>query len=87
MRYNDSVVEIPTSIIFNKYVDNDKNIMPNDTVRIGWIGSKTTSINLIFLETLFDTVLKTYPKVTFNFMGCDPKLYNRFNSKNVQFFE
>ena len=87
LKYNENVVEIPTSIIFKKYVENYKNTEPNDTVRIGWIGSKSTSLNLIFLGKLFDTVLKTYPKVTFNFMGCDPKLFNRINSKNVQFFE
>jgi glycosyltransferase involved in cell wall biosynthesis len=45
-QYNQNVVEIPTSINIDKY--SMKN-MGGDVFRIGWIGSKTTSKNILFI--------------------------------------
>ena len=86
LKYNKNVIEIPTSVIVENYF-NQHDIKIDDNISIGWIGSKSTSINLVFLNKLFDSILYIYPNVTFKFMGCDPKLIDQIYSKNVQFFE
>lgn len=86
-RFSSNVVEIPTSIIFSKYNLNYQACTNRNNVSIGWIGSKSTSINLFYLKKLFQFVSKEYPSVTFKFMGCDPLLFDQLDSKNILFFE
>lgn len=60
--YAKQVFEIPTSIIYEKYntVMQRTAIPQNKTFRIGWIGSKTTSPNVVSIKEAFIQLQKKY---------------------------
>jgi glycosyltransferase involved in cell wall biosynthesis len=87
-KYNENIFEIPTSIIYNDYTANinfSEHIDSNIT--IGWIGSKSTSNNLIFIKELFEICSIKFPNVTFRIMGFDSSLSDLLNFQNVVFYE
>lgn len=61
-KYNSNVVEIPTSLTFEKYAQFSTNHHSKNTerFRIGWIGSKTTSINLSLITVAVKELQKKY---------------------------
>jgi glycosyltransferase involved in cell wall biosynthesis len=86
-KYNDCIIEIPTSVNLNLYIkDNIKNIK-DDRFIIGWIGSKTTSWNLIEIKDVINRIITENPRVIFKFCGFDMNLSHHFNSENIQFID
>jgi hypothetical protein len=86
LKYNDNVLEIPTSIIYKKYTENLIKKKPTDAIVIGWIGSKSTSKNIFMINSIIETISKKYSNIEFRLMGFDPLLINKIVSKNVRFF-
>ena len=86
LEFNKNVLEIPTSVIVKRYFSQQCSKI-TDNISIGWVGSKSTSINLVFLNKVFDELIKVHQNITFNFMGFDPMLFNQIHSKNVKFFK
>ena len=86
LKHNNNVEEIPTSIIYQKYTENYLKNEPTDNVAIGWIGSKSTSINIVFIKSALDAISVKYPNIEFKLMGFDPLYENEIQSKNVEFF-
>ena len=71
-KYNSNTIEIPTSIDFVKYkasdvLENNKETFP---FRIGWIGSKTTSVNVLLLKNIFQQ-LQNELKIVLVLIGFD----------------
>jgi hypothetical protein len=87
LQYNKEVVEIPTSILFEKYESSFKNNTINDFVIIGWIGSKSTSINVINISYVIKKMQMNNPKVLFKLMGFDKSIESQLNSSNVEFYD
>ena len=85
LQYHKNVVEIPTSIRLEKYISKPKNL--NSLIIIGWIGSKSTSINLIYLREVIEKMETLNPNVCFTFMGFDKLLESDFPFSNVKFVE
>jgi glycosyltransferase involved in cell wall biosynthesis len=75
-KYNKNVLEIPTSINIDNYkwFNKDK----SDKFIIGWIGSKTTSNNLITLIPVFESLQKQEFNFELRFIGFDEELYTKF---------
>jgi hypothetical protein len=86
LQFNKEVIEIPTSIVFRKY-DNCLKSTKNDRISIGWIGSKSTSINVINISHVIEVILNNNPNVTFKLMGFDKSLEYLLNFSNVEFYE
>ena len=84
-KFTNSIVEIPTSINFSKYKSNFKIKNTNDYITIGWIGSTSTSKNIINIKEVIVKINIIYPKVKFKFMGFDDNLKEQINISNVQF--
>jgi glycosyltransferase involved in cell wall biosynthesis len=82
-RFNTNCIEIPTSVSKEKYVPKAKNIN-NSVFTIGWIGSSTTSVNLIKLVPAFEALRK---KMNFqlNLIGFDKNLSSKLANLNVNF--
>ena len=60
-KINANIIEIPTSICFAKY--QKENISKSDisnTFKIGWLGSKNTSVNVLPLKNVFVALQKKY---------------------------
>jgi glycosyltransferase involved in cell wall biosynthesis len=85
LQHQNNVVEIPTSIELEKY--NYKIKKSNNLIKIGWIGSKSTSINLIFLKEVIREFETQNRNVLFIFMGFDKLLENCLAYSNVKFYE
>jgi hypothetical protein len=85
--YNKNVIEIPTSINFNKYNSKiEKNY--RNTINIGWLGSITTSKNLIFLSKVFqDLKLEYRDKIKFIFCGFDENQLVHFNNTEIEIIQ
>ncbi len=86
-KYNCNISEIPTSIDFDIYQSKikTKNFIPNEIV-IGWIGSKTTSYNLLKLRDVFISLIEKFPNLQFHFCGFDNSLISEFSFNNSYFF-
>ena len=82
-RFNTNCIEIPTSVSKEKYVPKAKN-NNNSVFTIGWIGSSTTSVNLIKLVPAFEALRK---KMNFqlNLIGFDKNLSGKLANLNVNF--
>ena len=83
--YNANVVEIPTSINFDEYFTKIKK-SNQPTINIGWLGSSTTSKNLISLNKVFYNLkLKYKEKINFIFCGFDTNLSNHFINTEIEY--
>lgn len=83
--YNEKVIEIPTSINFHKYNKISQSNTLSDSVVVGWIGSKSTSENILFIKEFFHKAQLLYPNVLFKLMGFDSALKSQLNLSNVEF--
>jgi glycosyltransferase involved in cell wall biosynthesis len=82
-KFNPNYIEIPTSVSKANYIRRTKK-KENTIFTIGWVGSRTTSVNLIKLIPAFETLSK---KIDFqlNLIGFDKKESNIFKHLNVNF--
>jgi len=79
LKFNTKVTEIPTSIDMLKYPKVHKEKLDNSKMTIGWIGSKTTSVNLLFLIPVFEALIDKGIKFELRFIGFDEKLSPYFS--------
>ncbi|QBN19822.1 glycosyltransferase [Flavobacterium nackdongense] len=82
-KLNTNYVEIPTSVSRNKYTsisDSEKNAI----FTLGWIGSRTTSVNLLNLIPAFEELSKKI-KFQLNLIGFDEGLSHQLSHLNVNF--
>jgi len=86
-KYTNTVVEIPTSINFNYYKSNFELKIYNDNVTVGWIGSKSTSINIINIKSVINKIYNINPNIIFKIMGFDNNLKSQLNLPNVKFYD
>lgn len=85
-KYNSNIIEIPTSINFESYKEKFNNKSSSDLISIGWIGSKSTSINVINIKDVIKKINEMNPLVIFKFMGFDSALKSQLNLLNVEFY-
>lgn len=85
INYNNNVIEIPTSITFEKYMKHSPNIFVSNLILVGWIGSKTTSENILFIREVIKKIELLYPQILFKLMGFDTHLKPEINFSNVEF--
>lgn len=86
LKYNKNVYEIPTSIDFSKYSQSNS-LKENSKFIIGWIGSSTTSKNLLALIPVFEQLLKEKIEYEIHAIGFNPSLENKFSElpfKNIK---
>jgi glycosyltransferase involved in cell wall biosynthesis len=83
---NSKVIEIPTSIVFEKY-NKEKYNFVDSHITIGWLGSNTTSTNLILIKDVINGVKIKFPNVIFKFCGFNELLLEQFNKGNIEIFE
>ena len=82
-KYNSNVVEIPTSIDLEKY---QKALSNNfDVPVVGWIGSKTTSKNLLELIPIFEKLQEDKIPFQLRFIGFNDELMNKFEHLPITF--
>jgi hypothetical protein len=86
-KYSSKVFEIPTSIILSKYSNFSQGYINNNKISIGWIGSKSTSINVIYLKDVIRKIYDFDPNVIFKFMGFDSSLRHHISFPNVEFYD
>jgi glycosyltransferase involved in cell wall biosynthesis len=84
LNYSNAVTEIPTSIEFKKYNNHTKLNIPNNYFRIGWLGSNSTSLNLISLIPAFQYIFTKYPFVIFSFCGIGDITVSKFDKFNFE---
>lgn len=77
-KYNENVVEIPTSINLNKYKTNNNPI--SSKFIIGWIGSKATSYNLLSLIPVFESLKAKDINFEIRCIGFDRQLESQFKN-------
>lgn len=82
-RINAKCVEIPTSVSQDKYVQKTKS-ETNTVFTIGWIGSRTTSINVLKLIPAFE-VLSHKMEFKLNLIGFDINESSKLAHLNVNF--
>jgi len=85
-KFNSNVTEIPTSINIEKYKLKDYNIT-NPEYTIGWIGSKTTSKNVLLLIPVFEKLIELDYKIKLAFIGFDEDLKSKFTHLPVEFIK
>ena len=85
-RFTNNIVELPTSINFANYTSNFQLNSNKDEITIGWIGSKSTSINIVSIKEVIKIIYKLNPKITFKLMGFDTNLKTQLELPNVQFY-
>jgi hypothetical protein len=84
LNFNDKVIEIPTSINYQIYSSSVQKKCRN-TINIGWLGSSTTSKNLLILNKVFyDLKLKYKNKIKILFCGFDENLLTYFNNTEIE---
>ena len=86
IKFNSKIVEIPTSINYANYISKFQLNTNKDYITIGWIGSKSTSVNIV---NMLEVITRTYslnPKIIFKFMGFDSNLKFQLDFPNVQFY-
>ena len=81
--YNRNIFEIPTSIPFEYYHEIFIEKSKGPKTYIGWIGSKSTSVNLLPYCNLINEIIEIKEDVIFIFCGCDIKLKSIFSSKVI----
>jgi hypothetical protein len=90
-QHNKNIIEIPTSISFQQYINNKEKINignnNNEKIVVGWLGSKTTSWNLLEIKDVIDKILVENPKVIFRFCGFNIQYSGFFQSNNIEFLE
>jgi len=69
-KYSKRVTEIPTCVFINKY-DNVERSNPDNSFVIGWIGSKTTSCNLLIIKDALERFRQRYQDVIIRLVGVD----------------
>ncbi len=84
-KYNNKVTEIPTSIDFGKYYEIKSEKMNTNTFVIGWIGSKTTSKNILPLIGTFEKLISNNIKFELHLIGFDPLLQHYLKHLPVKF--
>jgi hypothetical protein len=84
--YNINIVEIPTSISYH-YYNNNRQQIHEDKVVIGWLGSNTTTWNLLEIKDVIDKIVNENSNVIFRFCGFNNKYSSFFKSKNIEFTE
>lgn len=85
-RFATNVIEIPTSINFDNYIlSHNSDSLKNDII-IGWIGSKSTSKNIINIIEVIKIIHKLNPNIIFKLMGFDNNLKSQLNLPNVLFY-
>lgn len=85
-KYTNNIVEIPTSINFFNYKSSFQLDPIKNDITIGWIGSKSTSVNIV---NILEVIKRTYslnPKITFKLMGFDNNLKSQLDLPNVEFY-
>lgn len=82
-KLNLNCIEIPTSVSGNKYTSKSDS-KKNAIFTIGWIGSRSTSVNILKLIPAFEALMG---KIDFqlNLIGFDAKLSNKLAHLNVNF--
>jgi len=82
-KLNPNYIEIPTSVSKANYILKTKK-KENTIFTIGWIGSRTTSVNLIKLIPAFEALSK---KIDFqlNLIGFDKNISSKLANLNVNF--
>lgn len=83
-KFNNNIFEIPTSVLLKKYFD-FSGVTSNSNIYIGWLGSRSTSSNILMLRDVITSMETEAPGVFFKFMGVDPDIAEKFKSKNVIF--
>jgi hypothetical protein len=88
LQFNSNVFQIPTSI-YNSYYKSKKSTKSHcDKIIIGWLGSKSTSKNLINLLPVFKAFSNKNQSLEFHFCGFDKNLVYLFNDiKNLFFID
>ncbi|WP_282070211.1 glycosyltransferase [Olleya namhaensis] len=88
LNFNKNVIEIPTSIDFNKY-NKDKLSVDDfkDYLIIGWIGSGTTSINILKLLPVFKRLQEEKIKYKLHLIGFNNHLKEELNGLPVEFIK
>lgn len=85
-KFTNNIVEIPTSINFANYTSSFQLDPIKNDITIGWIGSKSTSINIINIIEVIKITHKLNPKITFKLMGFDSNLKSQLHLPNVEFY-
>lgn len=86
-KVNENITEIPTSIKFEHYQTNKLKHKPDNRFVIGWLGSNSTSKNLIIIKDVINQISSEFPNVIFRFCGFNKQLLSNFNTKNVELEE
>ena len=86
-KLNANIIEIPTSICFAKY-QKDKVTKTDitNTFKIGWLGSKNTSVNVLPLKNVFIELQKKYSIELF-LVGFDKNLLPQLDGVNYQYIQ
>jgi glycosyltransferase involved in cell wall biosynthesis len=87
-QFNSNVVQIPTSICFSNYINKiNYQANPNKFI-IGWLGSKSTSKNLVNLLPAFHQLSSQFSSLSFLFCGFDMNLKHLFKDvNNLEFMD
>lgn len=85
-KYNNRVVEIPTSIDMQRYIVDDGE-KSNKKFVIGWIGSSTTSLHLKCVVDAFSQMLKNKIEFEIRLIGYDKKEGINFDGLPVSYIE
>lgn len=87
-KFNANVIQIPTSICFENYANKINLKSKSNNLVIGWIGSKSTSKNLINLLPVFYQISNQYDSISFLFCGFDTNLKHLFEDvHNLKFIK
>lgn len=87
-KFNANVIQIPTSICFVNYTDKISFNTKSNKLVIGWLGSKSTSKNLINLLPVFHQLSFQFNSISFLFCGFDTNLKYLFKDvNNLEFIE
>lgn len=84
-KLNKNVIEIPTSLDLKIYNCSD-NIKKNTKFTIGWIGSKSTSVNILSLIDVFKRLTNVI-NFQINLIGFDNTLKHHFKNIDVNFID
>jgi hypothetical protein len=86
-KFNDNVIEIPTSIILSKYNSQGRQKASSVVSSIGWIGSNSTSINILKIKDVLSRFIEHNPSIVFKFMGFDSNLKKHLENSNSLFYD
>jgi glycosyltransferase involved in cell wall biosynthesis len=83
-KFSKNVIEIPTCIDFNKYNNViNENDFSTESLIIGWVGSKTTSINLLPIIPALKKFSEKYD-MQLRLLGFDNSLAEKFEGINCK---